>query len=67
MMMDGMNKELLKNGVSQNASSDEKLHVLWKLYLQAEADIKAGSQSMQSLQKKQAEEMKEVSQIIIYL
>ncbi|XP_030843039.1 calponin homology domain-containing protein DDB_G0272472 isoform X4 [Strongylocentrotus purpuratus] len=60
MMMDGMNAELLKNGVGQNASSDEKLHVLWKLYLQAEADIKAGSQSMQSLHKKQAEEMKEV-------
>ncbi|XP_041479627.1 myosin-9-like isoform X2 [Lytechinus variegatus] len=58
--MDAMNKELLKNGVSQNASPEEKLRVLWKLYTQAEADIKAGSQSMQLLQKKQAEEMKEV-------
>ncbi|XP_072174721.1 uncharacterized protein [Diadema setosum] len=58
--LDEINSRLAKNGVAGTASSEEKLRSLWRLYQQAEADVKSATDSMDQLQKKQAEEMKEV-------
>ncbi|XP_071500496.1 uncharacterized protein, partial [Diadema antillarum] len=58
--LDEINSRLAKNGVAGTASSEEKLRSLWRLYQQAEADVKSATDNMDQLQKKQAEEMKEV-------
>ena len=61
--LDEISRELSRNGVKAGASMEEKLRGLWRMYQQAEADVKAVSHSMEQVQKKQADEMKEASHV----
>ncbi|XP_051531691.1 cingulin isoform X4 [Myxocyprinus asiaticus] len=66
-MFQDMEQRLLDEGLDSSASSEERLHFLWNLYMSSESTVSSLNQQIQDLHKERVAEIEKVQQYVSHI